>query len=278
MAKQTIIEIKEKIKRNRCVRLFFSPIMRIKYKKKYNEYLRSADSRYFKELKDTKKGKRCFIVCNGPSLVPKDLELIKDEYSFGFNRIYYIFDATSWRPSVYVSIDKDAIQMNSEHIAKMDVPLKFLDVYAKKCVDREANMHYLYCRDGFIVRPFTDKDIHFSSDLSKGYCDGGTVTYVAIQLAVYMGFEEIYILGADHNYSRIRKANGRVYTNNKVDNYFAGLKSTGITSIDIDRSTKAYTIARRECEQRKIKIYNATRGGKLEVFERIRLEDVVDNV
>lgn len=174
MPSQTAIEIKQKIKKNNIVRYFFSPFMDIKFKKEYSAYLQSEDSRFFKGLVDTGKGKRCFIVCNGPSLLPEDLELIKYEYSFGFNRIYYMFDKTSWRPSCYISVDKDIILMNKNEIVEIDVPVKFLDLYAKKHVASKPNMHYLYSKDGFIVRPFSDKNIHFSSDISLGYCDGGT--------------------------------------------------------------------------------------------------------
>lgn len=275
MANQTMIEIKNKIKRNVLVRALVAPIMSAKHRGEYNAYVKSEEARYFRELKDIQKGKRCFIVCNGPSLKPEDLELIKNEYSFGFNRIYYMFDRTSWRPSCYMSVDKDVILMNKREIKEIDVSVKFLDLYAKKHVNRMDNMHYLCMRDGFIVRPYSDKKIHFSNDISLGYCDGGTVTYVAIQLAAYMGFKEIFLLGADHNYSTYRRANGKTYKNKNVETYFNGLKSTGITAIDLDRTTKAYMVAKKQCEQDNIRIYNATRGGKLEVFERVKLDDIL---
>ena len=275
MSEKTVIEIKEKIKKNEMVRLLCAPIMIMKFKKEYAAYLRSEDSEYFKSLKDVKKGKRCFIVCNGPSLLPEDLDLIKNEFSFGFNRIYYIFDKTTWRPACYMSVDKDVILMNKKEIEELDIPVKLLDLYAKKHIAKKENMHYLLSKDGFIIRPFSDKNIGFSNDISTGYCDGGTVTFVAIQLAAYMGFSEIYLLGADHNYSTFRKADGKTYRNENVENYFQGLKSTGITSMDIDRTTKAYMIAKEKCEERNIYIYNATRGGKLEVFKRVELEKIL---
>lgn len=276
MSSQKIIEIKERIKRNTGVRLLCSPFMKSKYNKIYRDYLQSEDSSFLKGLKNSKQGNRCFIVCNGPSLSTDDLELIKNEYSFAFNRIYYIFDKTAWRPSFYVSVDKDVILMNNKEIKEIDVPIKFLDIYAKNCVVQKPNMHYICCKDGFIVRPYSDKGINFSLDISAGYSDGGTVTYVAIQLAVYMGFKEIYLLGVDHSYSTYIKADGKTYKDDEVvDNYFKELKSTGITTIFLDRTTKAYENARIICEENGVKIFNATRGGKLEAFERIRLEDII---
>lgn len=60
-------------------------------------------------LKDTKKGKRCFIIGNGPSLTIEDLGKIGTEDSFGVNRIYKIFDQTKWRPTYYFSQDRETL-------------------------------------------------------------------------------------------------------------------------------------------------------------------------
>ena len=276
MEKQKIVEIKEKIKRNIFVRIILTPFMKIIYKRKYNVYLSSDDVTFIKTLKGYKNNKRCFIVCNGPSLNPKDLDLIKDEFSFAFNRIYYIFNQTEWRPSCYVSVDKDVIEMNANEIENIDVPLKLIDSYAANFLNKKNNIHFIHSKDGFIVKPFSDKNINYSFDLSEGYCDGGTVTYVAIQIAMYMGFKEIYLMGADHNYNVFRKSNGKTYKDDTVTNYFRGLNSTGITSVDIDRTTAAYKKAKEECGKKNVVIYNATRGGKLEVFERIELNTLFD--
>lgn len=55
-------------------------------KSKYGKKLR--------EIKNSHKGERCFVVANGPSLTSEDLEKIyqNNEYSFGMNRIYKMFD------------------------------------------------------------------------------------------------------------------------------------------------------------------------------------------
>ena len=54
-----------------------------------------------KELKDKYLNQRCFIVCTGPSLTFEDLELIKNEYTFGMNSILKVLDKTEWRPTFY---------------------------------------------------------------------------------------------------------------------------------------------------------------------------------
>ena len=62
------------------------------------------------EFKNKYAGKRCFIIGNGPSLTPSDLDLIKGEYSFAANRIYYIFEKTEWRPTFYCNQDLNVLK------------------------------------------------------------------------------------------------------------------------------------------------------------------------
>ena len=54
-----------------------------------------------KQFHNIHTGERCFIIGNGPSLKIADLEKIKNEYTFGANRIYELFDKTDWRPRYY---------------------------------------------------------------------------------------------------------------------------------------------------------------------------------
>ena len=43
--------------------------------------------------------------------------------------------------------------------------------------------------------------INFSIDLTKGFVGGNTATYAALQIAFYMGFSKIIIIGMDHNFT-----------------------------------------------------------------------------
>lgn len=65
------------------------------------------------------------------------------------------------------------------------------------------------CRMLFISKRWTRLPQKFSADLTEGFYDGSTVIYACIQLAIYMGFQEIILLGADHNYSVMIDLDGR---------------------------------------------------------------------
>ena len=105
-----------------------------------------------------------------------------------------------------------------------------------------------------------DYEYNFSDDLFLEVCDGNTVTYICLELAVYMGFKEIYLLGVDCDYSGKKQHvidTGDVVLNNPES-----------------RMIEAYKKAKEYADSHGIKIYNATRGGKLEVFERVDFDSL----
>ena len=115
----------------------------------------------------------------------------------------------------------------------------------------------------------------FSEDITDKVYASGTVTYTSIQFACYMGFSELYLLGFDHNYSLTRQEDGSFETKD-VENYSGNLKefnsvleSSPDEFVELYRMNAAYTSALRYCRDHGVGIYNATRGGHLEFFERV---------
>jgi hypothetical protein len=107
---------------------------------------------------------------------------------------------------------------------------------------------------------------------------GFTVTYGAIQLAYYMGFSEVYLVGIDHNYSISLNEKGVPVMKDDVKDYFEGSKASnkGLNLPRIVESTMAYMTARKFADAHEgFTVYNATRGGKLEAFERVNLDEVL---
>src|SRR5574338_723622 len=59
-------------------------------------------------LKDIHRGKRAFIIGNGPSLKQTDLSKLKNEITFGMNRIYLAFPELGFTTS-YVCVTNDLV-------------------------------------------------------------------------------------------------------------------------------------------------------------------------
>ena len=108
----------------------------------------------------------------------------------------------------------------------------------------------------------------FSPDLEGRLSEGGTITYHLLQIAVYMGFKEIYLIGCDFKFSFGISVDGKMVKDETVKDHFAKDDKKTDTMPDLQKNLRAYRSAKRYADHHDIKIYNATRGGNLEVFER----------
>ncbi len=249
----------------------------IKYKlidfKKYTEKLNSFHNLH--------KGEKCFIIGNGPSLTINDLEKIHESkiISFASNYIFKCYDKTKWRPDYYFGIDiqfirdiydeKDIVEniLNNSKYAFTRTDGKFFDFRDDINLKNLRYFNSIYSN--------SENDFNFSDDCSKEVYIGYTVTYAMIQMAVYMGFNEIYLLGMDHTYSIEINEDGKIVKNENINDHSEILEHYKLSKAsNIHKTTKAYEAAKKYTDKKMIKIYNATRGGRLEVFERINLDDV----
>src|SRR5699024_2762355 len=123
---------------------------------------------------------------------------------------------------------------------------------------------------------YSNVDKHIPPDFFDGtaatFADGRSVTHTALQLAIYMGFKIIYLVGADCNYSKDNKS---ISSESYPDKRMYDPKKVGIPP-DIEYTFSAYKVARKYAEKHGVKIYNATRGGMLEVFERVNLDSLFE--
>lgn len=229
--------------------------------------LATGNNKKLNSLKDIKKGQACYIVGNGPSLTVDDLVMIKDKDCFAANLIFRLFDKTNWRPTAYFVQDRYADTEN--YVDEMKVPYLFIgDYYWRKRGMKNPNamcIHSIISKD--------TQNIDFSEDISKGIVTHWTITYTMIQVAIYMGYEKIYLLGMDHNYALTFDQDGNVIENAEVVSHFFEDKRPEEVIANVEAMNKAYIAARKYAEKHGVEILNATRGGKLEWFNRISLEE-----
>jgi hypothetical protein len=236
----------------------------------------SANEKKLAALKDKHKGHRCFIIGNGPSLNKLDLTLLRNEYTFGVNAIYLNYEKMKFAPTYYVVEDYLVAEDRNEEISAYDKPeIKFWGTYldyALKSDQRTIKLNVcLKYLEPFV--PF------FSKNILRIVGVGGSVTFICLQLAYYMGFDEVYMIGFDHNYTIPKHADLRQTTTitsqaDDVNHFSKDYFGKGYRWHDprVDNMEKGFTEARRNFEQSGRKIYNATLGGHLEVFERVDYE------
>lgn len=217
------------------------------------------------------KNKKAVILCNGPSLNKVNFNMLKNSgvFTFGLNKINYIFPRTSFRPSVIVAINHLVIEQNAKFYRETNIPL-FIDSKGDKLIPFKDNVHFI--ESGWVPGVF-------SKDCSISVCQGYTVTYAAMQLAFYMGFKNIALIGCDHYFSTKGPANTAIISENQDPdhfdpNYFSGGVKWHLP--DLPGSEIHYKLARDIFEKCDRKIINSTDGGKLEIFERQPLGEFLE--
>lgn len=231
--------------------------------------------RDMRKLKNIHSGERCFITCTGPSLTVSDLEMLKDEYTFGVNSITKAYPMTNWRPTYYVLVDAYAY---GEILSKEEV-------FGGKFCKEQAFLHYrihpktkidnaIYCPVNYSNHwghRMKKGIIKICDDPAVGVFDAFTVTNMAITIAAYMGFKDIYIIGADATYKldKTHFVEGEWEKKHK--------KAQKGLALAVQRSMIAYWRIKEHYNKKGINIYNATRGGMLEIFPRVNLDEVISN-
>lgn len=224
-------------------------------------------------FKDIHKGKRCFIIGNGPSLTIDDLEKLhkNHEVCFGSNMICRIFPQTNWRPTYYAIIDWLAIKNCLPIVAEEKNTEVFVSDmrFLRPVKYMYSNVHLLHM-PGEV--PLNEGYPGFSDDITECVYHGGSVSYgISMQVAAYMGFTDIYLLGTDNNYVKASHVDG----NHFIENYYDPEEKKELErqniSVEIvrDYMTRSFTKAEEHSRENGFRIYNATRGGMLEVFERV---------
>lgn len=263
--------IDTKLKDNLLLRMVVMPYKVYAYKKMRHEYGRSEEPEKIKKFKDCNVGKRCFLIGNGPSLKAEDLDCLKNEITMAANRIWNVFGMTVWRPTYYFLVDPRGEEM-LPIIKEQELSNVFLCYQLKKKGNNNSKFYYLM-QDGYKVFIHNDRSAHISEDISQYFSQGGTVLFAALQFAIYTGIKEIYLLGVDFNYSHIIDKWGKVRKVNGVVDYFDGKSYSG-SRLSYYSVLYAWQAAKKYCDEHGIRIYNATRGGKLEVFERVDFDSL----
>jgi Protein of unknown function DUF115 len=212
-------------------------------------------------------GEKCFVIGNGPSLNGMDLSLMQGSVRFGLNKIYLLFERSGLHVDYHVAVNPLVIRQSAAEFAQLRCP-SFLAYSA--AVDQPVtanNFRYL----------FTGGDFRFSGDITLPIHEGYTVTFVALQIAYYMGFREVYLIGVDHRFQATGAPNQKAHMigpdpNHFDPNYFKG---HDWNLPDLEASELGYRMAQFAYRRQGREIFDATVGGALNVFPKISYEEAL---
>ena len=254
----------------------------LNYKKTVNEYklkqinFKLSDKKSIEKYFNKYSNQECVIVGNGPSLNKLDLSKINNIKTFGVNSIFLMTKKNGFKPSFYVVEDRLVVKHNTEQIIDYDVEHKFFpSLYKEKLAGSKGNYFNLdsrFYRDEYNIMNSTN--IKFSDDFSKVAYAGQSVTYLNMQLAYYMGFKTVYLIGIDFNYILPKDVvkDGRVWISkgddpNHFDKSYFG-KGKESNDPQLHKTIFAYKKAEEVFSNQNKKIINLTPETKLDVFEK----------
>jgi hypothetical protein len=213
-------------------------------------------------------GKPMLIVGNGPSLNDTPLEEFIGVPSIGMNKIDLIYSRTRWRPSMIFCSNTMVVKQHKDSFESTTIPL------------------YLSWKSSWLMRKNNPKIFYYNTylkddfqvDAARGIGLGATVTYAALQFAYYMGANPIVLVGIDHTFDK--SADSLVYekregidVNHFDPNYFPSGSSWGLPLLGV--SEENYVEARQVFELDGRNIFDATINGKLEVFQKISIDEAL---
>ncbi len=210
-------------------------------------------------------GQRVIIAANGPSLNDVNFKLLKDDIIIGMNRGYLKEDM---RLTYLVCCNGQVQKDYGEEI--IDVPTKATFITAGQ--ERLWQPHVYGMR--------YDPTVRFCPDFDAPIYQGHTVSFIALQLAYYMGFSKVILIGLDHNYPRAEghKTNKLIVSvGEDTDHFDPKYFEEGVTweTPNLPRSEEAYQLAKDAFEGAGRAIINASSFSNLEVFDRMDLKEAL---
>jgi hypothetical protein len=227
---------------------------------------RRESIRRLAELKDIHRGKRAFVIGNGPSLRQTDLTKLKNEFTFGMNRIYLLFPELGFHTTYFCATNDLVIEQFHDDILALPMP-RFLAWRSHRHFSPQLPITQI---PTFVFTSYTGP--RFSPDARGRVWEGATVTNLALQLAFHMGFEQVIIIGVDHNFTSKGDANKTVVSqgddpNHVHPDYFG--KGIKWQLPDLDTSEIGYAFAREAYQKAGREVLDATVGGKLTIFPKV---------
>lgn len=223
------------------------------------------------DLRGRHAGRRCFVLGNGPSIKLTDVRRLKQEVTIGSNALFLMFDFMGFRPTFLTCEDPLVAEDRARELNMIGGTTKIFPRDLAYCL--KADECTLYANFVRNYRGFP----RFSDRFDRICFWGGTVSMMNLQLAYFLGCDPIYLIGFDHSYKVPDKLTHVMLSDgDDVNHFHPDYFGKGFRWHDpkVDKMELGYRAARAFLEERGVRVYNATAGGKLEVFERVAYADV----
>ncbi len=218
------------------------------------------DKEKWVNLKNKFEGKRCFVIGTAPSVKSLDLSFLNDEYTFTCNKGYELKKIGLEHSNFYCVADRSFYGEFGDSI-----DLNFADYYfISNKIPWKLNVNNLYVYE---TSGASMSDGFFQTDMTKPAACGGTVVSKMFQIAFYMGFKEIYLLGIDMDYAN------NAYFYNPTQNE---LKRTP-DNYSLFVQMKTIYNATKFLDNQGVKVFNASPAGIVDCVPRVIYSELFAN-
>lgn len=212
---------------------------------------------------------RCIVIGNGPSLNEMDLGILEDEYTFGLNRIYLLFEEWGFETTFLVSTNGFVLHQFADDLRNVG-SLKFFNWLHRDPFNADSRTVFLCARPSQRI----------NGNILKGYYSGaGTVTNLALEIAYFLGFSEVILIGVDHTYKETGESGLPVISQGSDQNHFSPNyfgKGTVWQLPNFHAMEHGYRMIRELYKQDERIIVDGTVGGKLDIFPKVNFRNYID--
>lgn len=256
-----------------------------------------------RRLANAHRGQRCFVMGNGPSLNQMNLESLAGESVFACNAAFLLFERISWRPQFYTCVDVRVLRDRATDITSMLEETPEITAFfpsqitlhdgsgrafdTRTIIPPAANRYYFDEVANSMAHP---PHSMFSLDASDHLVQPYTVAITMLQLAAYLGFNPIYLIGCDTSYSipaSVKQEGKKVGEGgllltstadddpNHFDPRYFG-RNREWHNPQVEKMIEHHRWAKIALDRRGVEVFNATVGGKLEVYPRVDFDELVN--
>jgi hypothetical protein len=233
-------------------------------------------------------GRRCFIIGNGPSIAHQDLAPLDQDITFVMNGFWKHEVVSEWQPTYFFFADTVLFDRSEpskqffDNVRQVIHGSTFFAPLTQRSLILEENLlppssTRFYAPLG---RYLHDLDTFENFELTKKVPDVLSVAQLALLAAIFMGCSPIYLMGMDYDWLSHRGANAFYFfpglTLNNHPDAAGKLYAYDEEMESLVKVWKGYRKLDSFAQTKDIKIFNATHGGFLDVFERVSYQSLVD--
>lgn len=153
-------------------------------------YKKTLSKKYLNEIK--MQNNPLFVICNGKSAADIDFELLKKSNidTFAMNSAYKKFDELNFFPDYYSNLDSVVIKSHRNNLQKIMDKRNIKKCFYLSTVNfKYSRNYYKIIKTHLPWKGLSPSNINFSSWANTGSD--------CVQLALMMGYKQIYIIGVD---------------------------------------------------------------------------------